>query len=240
MLASWNLPLPAPDLNFGVFRLEPDHVGNFTTAAILYAVLLGGGGFAALKRVSRPGRWAGLSAAAPLLILIVAYWRLQLFELHVAWTLLALALAGAELVAALAVAKRRNGETEIEIALAAYAVGVLGGTIVAAAFGLSEAWLTVALALHLPAIGWVETRTRVAALRWVALAIAVAVLVRLVANPYVLDYPLGATPVFNWLLYGYGVPAAAFIVATRQFGEQGTTRWSGYWKAAASLLPYCC
>ena len=24
---------------------------------------------------------------------------------------------------------------------------------------------------------------------------------------------------FNWLLYGYGVPAAAFIVATRQFGD---------------------
>ncbi len=223
MLASWNLPLPAPDLNFGVFRLEPDHVGNFTTAAILYAALLGGGGFAALQGVPRPGRWAGVSAAAPLLILIVAYWRLQLFELHIAWTLLGLVLAGVELVAALAVLKRRDGEPvaaiEIEIALSAYAVGVLGGTIIAAAFGLSEAWLTVALSLHLPAIGWVESRTRVAALRWVALAIATVVLVRLVANPYVLDYPLGATPVFNWLLYGYGVPAAAFIVATRQFGD---------------------
>ncbi len=219
MLASWNLPLPAPELNFWVFRLEPDHVGNFTTAAILYAVLLGGGGFAALQRVPRMGRWAGLSAAAPLLILIVAYWRLQRFDLHVAWTLLALALAGVELVAALAVAKRRTGDTEIETGLAAYAVAVLGGTIAAAAFGLSEAWLTVALSVHLPAIGWVESRIRVAALRWVALGIAAVVLVRLVANPYVLDYPLGATPVFNWLLYGYGVPAAAFIVATRQFGE---------------------
>jgi uncharacterized membrane protein len=218
MLASWNLPLPVPDLNFGVFRLEPDHIRNFTISAILYAALLGGGGFAALKSVARPGRWAGLSAAAPLLILVIAYWRLQLFDLHIAWTLLALALAGAEILAALAVAKRRDGGGEIETALAAYAVAVLGGTIVAAAFGLSEAWLTVALALHLPAIGWVEIRTRVAALRWVALAIAVAVLVRLVANPYVLDYPLAPTPVFNWLLYGYGVPAAAFIVATRQFG----------------------
>ncbi|MGD9614452.1 MAG: DUF2339 domain-containing protein [Alphaproteobacteria bacterium] len=219
MLASWNLPLPAPDLNFGVFRLEPDHVGNFTTAAILYAVLLGGGGFAALSGAARPGRWAALSAAAPLLILITAYWRLQRFDLDIAWTLLALAAAGLNLVAAFAVAKRRNGDTGIEAALAAYAVAVLGGTIAAAAFGLSEAWLTVALALHLPAIGWVEGRLRVAALRWVALAVAVAVLVRLLANPYVLDYPLGPTPVFNWLLYGYGVPAAAFIVATRQFGD---------------------
>jgi uncharacterized membrane protein len=29
---------------------------------------------------------------------------------------------------------------------------------------------------------------------------------------------LSAMPIFNWLLYGYGVPALAFIVATRQFG----------------------
>ena len=222
MLASWNLPPPAPELNLEVFRLKPDHVANFTTAAVLYAALLGGGLFAVLPRVARPGRWAALSAAAPLLILIVAYWRLQKFEIEIAWTLAALALAATQLGAALAVAKRRTGEREpqpeIEIALAAYAVGVLGSTITAAAFGLAEAWLTVALAAHLPAIGWVENRIRVAALRWVALAIATAVLVRLLLNPYVLEYPLGATAIANWLLYGYGVPAAAFIVATRQFG----------------------
>jgi uncharacterized membrane protein len=219
LLATWNLPPPTPELNLQVFRIEPDHVANFTTAAVLYAALLGGL-FAVLSRVARPGRWAGLSAAAPLLILIVAYWRLQQFEVAIAWTLAALALAALELGGAVAIAKRRTGDAdpEIEIALAAYAVGVLGSTIAAAAFGLSEAWLTVALAVHLPAIGWVETRTRVRALRWIALAIATAVLVRLVLNPYVLEYPLGATPILNWLLYGYGVPAAAFVVATRQFG----------------------
>jgi uncharacterized membrane protein len=67
----------------------------------------------------------------------------------------------------------------------------------------------------------VEGRIRIQALRWLALGIAAAVLVRLVLNPYVLSYALGSTPIFNWLLYGYGVPAAAFIVATRQFGSRG-------------------
>jgi uncharacterized membrane protein len=219
LLATWNLPPPPPELSLGVFRLEPDHIANFTTAAILFTVLLGGL-FAVLPRVARPGRWAGVSAAAPLLILIITYWRLQQFDIAIAWTLTALALAALELGAAIAVTKRRTADAgpETDIALAAYAVGVLGGTVTAAAFGLSEAWLTVALAAHLPAIGWVETRTRVGALRWVALAIAVAVLVRLILNPYVLDYPLGTTPILNWLLYGYGVPAVAFIVATRLFG----------------------
>ena len=220
LLASWNLALPVPEMSLWVFRVEPDHVANFTTAAIVFTLLLGAGGFAVLPRVARPGRWAALSAAAPLAILIIAYWRLQKFDLPIAWTLTALVLAGVELAAAAAVARRRTGAAESEIVLAAYAVGVLGSTTTAAAFGLGEAWLTVTLAVHLPALGWVDGRIRLKPLRWVALAIAAAVLVRLVLNPYVLQYPLGPTPIVNWLLYGYGVPAAAFIIATRQFGSR--------------------
>jgi uncharacterized membrane protein len=220
LLASWTLPLPVVELNLWVFKIQPDHVADFTTAATLFTGLLGGGGFIVLPRVARPGRWAALSAAVPLLVLVIAYWRLQKFELDIAWSLAALALAGADLLAAALVAKRRSGATEIEIALAAYAVGVLGSTIVAATLALGEAWLTVALALHLPAIGWIEGRIRLPVLRWLALGVAAIVLVRLVLNPYVLDYPLGPTPIFNWLLYGYGVPALSFILATRQFGSR--------------------
>ncbi len=224
LLASWNLPLPTPEWSLLVFRIQPDHVANFSTAAILFTLLLGLGGFLVLSRVARPGRWAAMSAAVPLLVLVIAYWRLQKFDLHIAWTLTALALAGLELGAAAAVAKRRSGAPdfpiEIEIALASYAVGILGSTIFAATLALGEAWLTVALALHLPAIGWIEGRIRLKVLRWLALGVAAIVLVRLVLNPYVLQYPLGATPIFNWLLYGYGVPAASFIVATRQFGSR--------------------
>jgi len=69
-------------------------------------------------------------------------------------------------------------------------------------------------------LGWVEGRLRLPVLRWLALGVAGIVLVRLMLNPWLLDYPLAATPIFNWLLYGYGVPALAFIVATRQFGSR--------------------
>jgi uncharacterized membrane protein len=150
--------------------------------------------------------------------LVIGYLRLRGFALDIGWSGVALLLAALELAAAAAVARRRRGETEIEIALAAYAVGVLGATILAATFALSSAWLTVALALHLPAIGWVEGRIRLPVLRWLALGVAGIVLIRLMLNPWVLDYPLSTTPIFNWLLYGYGVPALAFIAATRQFG----------------------
>ncbi len=224
LLAIWTLPLPTPEMSLWVFRVPADRVGDFSTAAVVFALLLGGGDFLLVPWVARPGRWAALSAAAPLLILVIAYWRLQKFELDVAWTLAALALAGLQLAAATAMARRRDRaaepDFEIEIALAAYAVGVLGSTIFAATLALGEAWLTVALALHLPAMGWIDGRIRLPALRWLALGVAAIVLTRLVLNPYVLDYPLGPTPIVNWLLYGYGVPAAAFIVATRQFGSR--------------------
>jgi uncharacterized membrane protein len=220
LLASWTLPLPTPDWNLMVFRIQPDHVADFSIAATLFTLLLGLGGFLVLPHVARPGRWAALSAAVPLIVLVIAYWRLQKFELDIAWTLAALALAGLELGAAATLVKRRDGAIEIEIALAAYAVGILGSTIFAATLALGEAWLTVALALHLPAIGWIEGRIRLPVLRRLALGVAIIVLIRLIMNPYVLDYSLGPTPIFNWLLYGYGVPAASFIIATRQFGSR--------------------
>ena len=242
LLASWNLPHVIPEMNLWVFRLQPDHIADFMTAAGLFVALLGGGPFLLLPRVARPGRWAALSAAAPLLVLVIAYWRLQKFDVDIAWTLTALVLAAIELGAASWVAQRRNEppetprDREIEIALAAYAVGVLGSTIAAATLALGEAWLTVALALHLPALGWIDGRFRLPVLRWLALGVAGVVLVRLVLNPDVLSYELGPTPIFNWLLYGYGVPAASFIVATRQFGSRKDDALIAVLEAGSSLF----
>src|SRR5262249_25275205 len=98
-------------------------------------------------------------------------------------------------------------------------VSVLGATILAATFALPAPWLSVALALHLPAIAWVEGRIRLPVLRRLALGVAGAVLVRLVLNPFVLQYPLSPEPIFNWLLYGYGVPTIPFTAPTRQSGS---------------------
>jgi uncharacterized membrane protein len=179
-----------------------------------------GGVFVLLPRIARPGRWATLSAAAPLAILAIAYWRLQKYGFDIAWSAAALSLAGMALWAAASIGKRRTGAPEIEFALAAYAIAVLGGTILAASFAPAGAVASVALALHLPAIGWVEGSIRLPILRKLALGVAAAVLVPLVLNPWVLAYPLSPTPIFNRLLYGYGAPTLAFIAATRQFGRR--------------------
>jgi uncharacterized membrane protein len=220
LLALWSLPLPVQQRIGLLHNLPPEQVGRFLTVAIAFGLLLGAGGFAALWRVLRPSRWAALSAAAPPILLVLSYWRIAAFGLDLDWTVVALALAALELAAACWAAQHRDGEAENELVLAAYAVGVLGCTILSAVFVLENAWLTVALALHLPALAWVEGRLRLPVLRHVALGIAVAVLVRLALNPEVLRYALSDTLIFNWLLYGYGVPAAAFILSTRQFGSR--------------------
>jgi uncharacterized membrane protein len=219
LLASWNLPSVAPPIE-RVLRIgPPDQVEHFAAFALVSAALLGGL-FLLLPRVARLGRWAALSAAAPPLMLAIAYWRLRKYGFDIAWSTAALALAAVMLGAAASVAKRRTGALEIEIALASYAIAVLGGTILAATCALPAPWLSVALALHLPALGWVAGRIRLPMLRRLALGVAGIVLVRLVLNPFVLQYPLSPTPIVNWLLYGYGVPTLAFIVATRQFGSR--------------------
>ena len=115
LLASWNLPSVAPPIE-RVLRIgPPDQVEHFAAFALVSAALLGGL-FLLLPRVARLGRWAALSAAAPPLMLAIAYWRLRKYGFDIAWSAAALALAAVMLGAAASVAKRRTGALEIEIA----------------------------------------------------------------------------------------------------------------------------
>jgi uncharacterized membrane protein len=236
VLGTWNLPLLTDQQVFLAQLRLPVAFQDFSLACVAAALLLGGGGFLAQRTAPRGGRWAALSVVSTALILVIAYWRLHEYGFDIAWSSLALGLAGLNLAAAASVARRRDGALETEIALAAYAVGVLGSTILAACFALSNAWLTVAIALHLPVLGWIEGRLDLKVLRHVALAVAGIVLVRLAFNPYLLGYPIGPTPIFNWLLYGYGIPALAFIVATKQFGSRADDLLVGVLEAGSVLF----
>src|SRR5439155_22395043 len=104
VLATWNLQFPASAAELLDYAQRPAEVTDFVTVSVICALLLGGGGYVALAHVPRPGRWAALSAGAPILILVIAYWRLRGFALDIGWSGVALALGGRELAAAAAAA----------------------------------------------------------------------------------------------------------------------------------------
>ena len=59
---------------------------------------------------------------------------------------------------------------------------------------------------------------------YLAAGMAVVVIGRLVWDPVIIGDELGRTPILNWLLYGYGVPALAFISAAWLFRTQKDDR----------------
>jgi uncharacterized membrane protein len=119
------------------------------------------------------------------------------------------------------------------MALAAYSAAVVAALALAATMALREAWLTVVLSLLLPGLAWVNDRLRVEPLRRIALAAAAVVLVRLLLNVYVLDYPIARTLALSWVLYGYGVPALAFGVAARLFHRERADQVTAVLEAGA-------
>ena len=226
LFATWHLPLiitqaqpwaTVGDTGYGQLRapILPPELSDFGIAAILFGALFGIGGFVAVWGAARPALWAGLSAGVPTLIFAIAYWRFLRFGLDLRWAVAALALAGVNLIAVQRV-ERYRAEQGYAVAMGFYAAAVSALLSLGLAMTLREAWLTVALSLQLPALGWIWKKLGARPLRLLAMGLAAIVLARLALNYEIFDYPLRAG-LFNWVLYGYGIPAAMFFWAARLF-----------------------
>jgi uncharacterized membrane protein len=62
-------------------------------------------------------------------------------------------------------------------------------------------------------------------LRPLAALVGLVVLARVLWDPRIVGDDLGSTPIFNWLLYGYGVPALGFAFAAWTFRRSGDDVW---------------
>jgi uncharacterized membrane protein len=189
--------------------------GTHISVGLVFAALFGATGYAALGRSDNPAvpiLWSAASVATPLLILIALYWRISGFERSIPFAGIALLLAALNGFAAEQLSKRppRPG---IAAAGALYATGTVAALALALTFALEKGWLTIALALTVPGIAWVAERRPWPMLRTLAAAMAVLVAARVAFEPRIVGDDVGTTPIFNWLLYGYGVPAVAFWLA---------------------------
>ena len=216
VIAGWDFPVaPGTEGSRLHLLMVPPTGGteSYLGIAALLGVAYGLGGFALLPRVPNPARWAIASAGMPLLLLVAAYGRLEQFEVNIAWAAVALGLAALAMLAVESLVPAARESRQSRLALAVYAVAMTAGLSLAITMTFRLKFLTLALALELPAIGWINRRIATRAFRVIAGLVAAVVLVRLLLNPSLLEYALGPAPLLNDLLYLYGVPAIAFGLA---------------------------
>ena len=179
-----------------------------------FAALFAAAGFLAQGRSSRPAApilWAATAVVAPLAILVTLYCHIYVFERSLPFA--ALALLGAALFAvATEMLTRREPRPGMPSAAAIFATGSIAALALAMTFALEKGWLTVALALMVPGTAYVAEQRPLPWLRWLCGILVVLVMLRIGYEPRIVT-DAGNAPIFNWILYGYGIPALAFWVA---------------------------
>ena len=195
---------------------DPSRVlyGTHLALGSAFAALFAGAGFLAQGRSSRPEApiiWAATAVIASLAILVALYYRIYGFERSLPFA--ALALLGAALFAvATDMLTKREPRPGQPSAAAIFATGAIAALALTMTFALEEGWLTVALALMVPGTAYVAEHRPLPWLRWLCGILVTLVILRVGYEPrIVLD--AGTTPIFNWILYGYGIPALAFWIA---------------------------
>jgi uncharacterized membrane protein len=119
---------------------------------------------------------------------------------------------------------------------AIFATGAVAALALALTLALEKCWLTVALALMVPGIAWVQDKRPLPALRWLVAVIGVLVIARIGWMQHVVGRDVGTAPIFNWLLYGYGIPAAAFWLGGWLLRKRADDRPARMIEAGALLL----
>jgi uncharacterized membrane protein len=206
-----------------VFDVKLTGIALHATFAAATAALFGGAGYLAQGRSEQPAfsmLWAMVAVATSVILLIAVYYRITQFDRSFAFAGLALLLAAACAFATEQLWKRepRPGTSE---AGAIFATGAVAGLALTLTFALEKGWLTVGLSLMVPGIAWIADRRPLPMLRKLCALLAVLVLARVFWDPRIVGSDVGTTPIINWLLWGYGVPAVSFWIAGRILRRRG-------------------
>lgn len=203
-----------------LFRL-PDLQKSYLTFLTLTSLAIYGAGVWRLwtGRTMRQGIAAVYALGAiltPIVVLIVAYLRVTQFDTSIWFAGIAALLAGVYYF----VADRfdnvgaENKTAHTYFGLGAFAAAATAAATLAFVFSLDRGYLTVAFAVTAMTTSIFAVVDKIPSLRATVAALGFVVLARLAWDPHIVGASgLGKTPIFNWLLFGYGAPAAAFLGA---------------------------
>ena len=221
MMLHWAVPtmfetlVLAPGVTRGAIPDLPSSTGLHLALGLAFAALYGLTGYAAQGRSDNPTvalLWSATAVVTPIALLIALYLRIAEFERSIPFAGLALLLAALYGYATDLLSKRQP-RPGLAASAAVFATGAVASLALALTLALDKGWLTVGLALMVPGIAWISEQRPLPALRSLAAAVIVLVLLRIGYEPRIVGNDIGTTPFFNWLLYGYGVPAASFWYA---------------------------
>jgi uncharacterized membrane protein len=217
---------------------SPASIAWHFVLAMSFAILFGATGFLAQGRhesATVAVIWAATGVLAPFAMLVALYYRIAGLERSIPFAGLALLLA-AWLAVAAEQLTRRPRRPGVASAAALHAAGSAAALALTLTFALEKGWLTVGLALMAPGVAWVAGKRPLPMLRWIAACAAVLVLARIVWEPRIVGTDIGTAPIFNWLLYGYGVPALSFWTAGHLLRRRGDDVPARLVEAAAILF----
>ena len=212
---------PLPGMG-GPALTEPSVTLHLIAAAI-FAVGFGGCGFLVQGRSNNaaiPVLWSAAAVFVPLALLIALYGRIAHLDRSISFAILAVVLAAAFGAATEALA-RRERRPGLLISTALFATGTLGALALALTFALEKGWLTIALALMSLGTSWISLQRPIPFLRTLAAVLAAIVVLRVGYEPRIAGDAVGTTPIFNWLLWGYGIPAASFWIGSYFLRRRG-------------------
>ncbi|MEO5322260.1 DUF2339 domain-containing protein [Mesorhizobium sp. CC13] len=185
----------------------------------------------------RAAAWMGWGVAVPLVVLFSLWFAYgnpdrDLLRAVIAAVLVVAFAAGGEWLAR-AEEPPLTGGPAVSFALGGAGVALL----LALHMGFGSGWTTVlsGAAAALPALA---TRQRgYPVLGWLSVGAAAVVLARVAFDPTIVGADvLGTTPVFNWLLPGYGIPALAFGLSAWQLARTTDGRPRLVMEAVAALF----
>jgi uncharacterized membrane protein len=207
-------------------------------SAAIFAFGFGAAGFLAQGRsISAivPVVWSAAGVFTPLALLIALCARIAHLDRSVPFAILAVILAALFGAATEALTKRET-RPGVAISAALFATGTLGALALAFTFALDKGWLTIALALMSVGTAWISMQRPIPFLRWLAGILAAIVVARVGYEPRIAGDAVGTTPIFNWLLWGYGIPAISFWTGSYFLRRRGDDAPLRIVEAAAILF----